>query len=212
VSARAADQRGPRLSKSAGKPLKAAHDALDAKNYQDAISKLKEVEALPNRTPFDTHVMNELFGVAYVRTKDYVEAAKYLEPGVADGFLKPQDLNTRIKALAQINYQVKNYDKTIDYGTRAVKGGFADDDMYILVSQAYYLKGDNKGTIQFTDPYIDSIVRKGQMPKEELMQLVLSSCTKLEDMSCQTRALDELVTYYPKLEYQRELNRLRAAQ
>ena len=199
------DSKAPTLSKADGKQLKAAHDALDAKKYQDAIAKLKEVEALPNRPAYDTHVMNELFGVAYVRLMNYAEAAKYLEPGVTDGFLDAKDVNTRIKALAQLNYQLKNYDKAIDYGNRAVKGGFADDDMYVLVSQAYYLKPDYKGTIKFTDPYIDSLAKQGKMPKEELLQLVLSSCTKLEDSNCQTRALERMVQYYPKQEYWQNL-------
>jgi tetratricopeptide (TPR) repeat protein len=115
---------------------------VNAKNYQDARSKLKEVEALPNRTPYDTHVMNELFGVAYVRLNNYVEAGKYLEPGVTDGFLEPKDVYTRIKALAQLNYQIKNYDKAIDYGNRAIEAEPTNTEMHIMVAQAYYLQGD----------------------------------------------------------------------
>jgi tetratricopeptide (TPR) repeat protein len=192
--------------------LKAAHDAVNAKQYQDAISKLKEVEAVPNRTPFDTHIMNELFGVAYVRLNNYAEAAKYLESGVSDGFLESRDVNTRIKALAQLNYQLKNYDKAIEYGTRAVTGGFANDDMYILVSQAYYLKGDWRGASRSEEQFVSRQIETGGTPAEPSLQLLLSACLKLRDTACETRALEKLATYYPKTEYQRDLDRLRAAQ
>jgi tetratricopeptide (TPR) repeat protein len=192
--------------------LKAAHDDLNAKRYEDAISKLKEVEALPHRTPFDTHIMNELFGFAYVRTNNYVEAAKYLEPGATDGFLKPQDLNLRIKALAQVNYQVRNYEKAIEFGNRAIVAEPTDTLMHTLVAQAYYLNGDWRGASRFEEQILSSQIQTGGAPAETSLQLLLSACLKLRDTACEMRALDSLVTYYPKIGYQRELDRLRVAQ
>ena len=110
-----------------------------------------------------------------------------------------------MRALAQVNYQIKNYDKAIEFGNRAVKGGFADDDMYTLVGQAYYIKGDYKGTQKFVDDYVDSQVKAGKTPKEQTLQLLMSSCVKLDDPACTTSALEQLVAYYPKTEYWQNL-------
>ncbi len=52
------------------------------------------------------------------------------------------------RALLALNFQVKNYDKAIDFGQRAIKGGFATDDNKNLVAQAYYLKGNFKDSLQ----------------------------------------------------------------
>src|SRR5262245_37904027 len=74
--ARAADEKADKanerkVSKAASKPLKAAKDAADAKKYPEALEKLKEADALPEKSPYDQHVINELFGFTYVRTQQY---------------------------------------------------------------------------------------------------------------------------------------------
>jgi len=194
-----------KVSKAASKSLKAAKDAADAKKYPEALEKLKEAEALPDRTPYDTHVMNELYGFVYVRTQQYPEAAKALEAGLTDGFLEEAEIMSRLKALAQVNYQIKNYDKAVEFGTRVMKAGQADDDMITLISQAYYIKADYKGTIKFIDEYDDSQIKAGKQPKEQSLNLVLSSCIKLDDNDCATKSLEQLVAYYPKPNYWQNL-------
>jgi len=193
------------VSKDLAKPLKAAQEALQQKKYSDAIAKLKEAEANPKKTPYDQHIINQLEGYAYANTKNYPEAAKAFEAELNDGYIDPKDVESRVKALAQINYQLKNYDKAIEYGNRAIKGGFADEEMQTLVGQSYYLKGDWKGTLKFEDARIDQQIKAGKAPKNEELQLALSSCVKLNDNDCQTRELERLVAYDPKPEYWQNL-------
>jgi len=206
--ARAADEKSApeaKVSKAASKPLKAAKDAADAKKYPEALEKLKEVEALPDKSPYDTHVMNELYGFVYVRTQQYPEAAKALEAGMTDGFLSEADAQNRMKALAQVNYQIKNYDKAIEFGNKVIMAGQADDDMITLVSQAYYIKGDYPGTMKFVNAYNNDLIKAGKTPKEQTLNLVLSSCLKLDDNECATKALERMVSYYPKPDYWQNL-------
>lgn len=208
--ARAADEKADKanerkVSKAAAKGLKAAKDAADNKKYPEALEKLKEVEGLADKTPYDTHVMNELYGFVYVRTQQYPEAAKALEAGLSDGFLEQAEIDSRLKALAQVNYQIKNYDKAIEFGNRVIKAGQADDDMITLVSQAYYIKEDYKGTIKFVDEYNDTLIKAGKQPKEQTLNLGLSSCIKLDDNDCATKALEKLVAFYPKPNYWQNL-------
>ena len=209
--ARAADEKSDKaandrkVSKAASKPLKAAKDAADAKKYPEAIEKLKEAEALPDKSPYDVHVINELYGFVYVRTQQYPEAAKALEAGLTDGFLEPAEASSRLKALAQVNYQIKNYDKAIEFGNQVIKSGQGDDDMMTLVSQAYYIKGDYKGTIGFVNEYNESQIKAGKTPKEQALNLVLSSCLKQDDNDCATKALERMVSYYPKPDYWQNL-------
>jgi tetratricopeptide (TPR) repeat protein len=198
-------QEKPKVSKAAAKPLKAAQEAMQAKNYPEALNKLKEVQGLAGTSPYDQHLMNEMFGFVYVRTGNYAEAAKALEAGLNSGFLEASEQPQRVKALAQVNYQIKNYDKAVEFGNRSIKDGTADDDMYTLISQAYYIKGDYKGALKFIDSYVDTQVKAGKTPKEQPLQLIMSSCVKLDDSECTTRALERMVAYYPKPEYWQNL-------
>jgi tetratricopeptide (TPR) repeat protein len=208
TSAVAADKKDEnKVSKDLAKPLKAAQDALQAKppKLQEAVAKLKEAEANPKKTPYDEHIINALAGSAYARLNDYPDAEKAFEAQVNDGFTEQSDLPRIVKATAQINYQLKNYDKAIEYGNKAIKGGFADEEINIIVGQSYYLKSDWKGTIGFFKPIVDADIKAGRTPKDQSLQLLMSACVKLEDAECTTKALEKLVAYYPKPDYWKDL-------
>jgi tetratricopeptide (TPR) repeat protein len=206
-TASAADEKKPTVSKELAKTLKAAQDAVQAKppKYQEALAKLKEAESNPKKTPYDEHVINELSAFAYAHTGQYPEAAKANEALINDGFTEQSEMPGRIKAVAVAAYQQKNYDKAIDYGNRAIKGGFADEDINTIVGQSYYLKGDWKNTLKFYQPIIDADIKAGKTPKDQTLQLVMSACVKMEDTDCTTKALEKLVTYYPKPDYWKDL-------
>jgi tetratricopeptide (TPR) repeat protein len=189
------------VSAKMAKPLKAAQEDLTAKRYSDAILKLKEAEGTAGKSPYDQHVIYEMLKVAYVRTQNYPDAAKVMEAEIDDGFVPQSEMQGLVRGLAQVNYQIKNYDKAIEFGSRAIKGGFADEELRTLVGQAYYLKGDWKGTLHFEEGMVDSLIKEGRTPKSEALQLILSACVKLNDQNCETRALERVVTYYPKPDY-----------
>jgi len=208
-SATAAEEKEKKntVSKELAKTLKAAQDAVQAKppKYQDALAKLKEAESNPKKTPYDEHVINELGAFAYAHTNQIPEAAKANEALINDGFTEQSEMPGRIKAVAVAYYQQKNYDKALEYGNRAIKGGFADEDINTIVGQSYYLKGDWANTKKFYSPIIDGDIKSGRTPKDQTLQLLMSACVKLEDTDCTTRALEKLVAYYPKPDYWKDL-------
>jgi tetratricopeptide (TPR) repeat protein len=184
-----------------GKILKDVQDDIKNKKYADAITKLREADGTAGKNAYDQHLINDMMGFCAAHTNDYALAAKSWEAEVEDGMLTPQEQQQKTRALSELNYQLKNYDKAIDYGNRAIKGGYGDEQTKTLVGQAYYLKGDWKGTLHFEESVVDPIIKGGGKPSSEALQLILSSCVKLEDAACQTKALERLVTYDPKPEY-----------
>ena len=202
-----AQQKPPQVSKSVGKPLQAAQAAIKANKWGECISQLKQADAAADKKPYDVHAINELLGFCAIRSNDYATAARSLEIGLNSGFLEQDQVPSRVRALAQVNYQLKNYAKAIEFGNRAVKGGFADADMYTLIAQAYYIQGDYKSTLKFVNDWVSDQEKRGQTPREGALQLLLSSCLKLEDDACTTRALERLVADYPKDEYWQNLMR-----
>jgi tetratricopeptide (TPR) repeat protein len=179
------------------KPLKDAYDDLKAQKYADAISKLTAADAIEGKTAYDHHVINDMLGFAYVHTNDYADAAKAWEAEIDDGFLTQADQPQKVRALAELNYQLKNYDKTIEYGRRAINGGYGDETMQNAVGQAYYLKGDWNRTREFEDELVTEDIKQGKTPRKILLQLLYSACFKLQDRECAARGLGLLNRYYP---------------
>lgn len=195
----------PMNSKAAGKPLQDAKKSLDAKKYQEAITKLKEIKNIPGKNAYDEYVADQMLSYAYLKTNNYAEAQKVLEPMLNSEFVPKSELPTRVKQLLTINYQLKNYDKVIQFGETAQKGGYADEEIQTLVGQAYYLKGDYKKSTAMMDSIIQNMTRSGKKPKEQTLILVQNACTKSGDNNCLQRTYEQLVTYYPKAQYWQNL-------
>jgi hypothetical protein len=195
----------PQNSKVAGKPLQAAKASLDSKRYQEAITRLKEVQGLQGKNAYDEHLVNEMLSYAYLKTNQYADAARVIEADLDSQYNTPAEQQRRVRQLLQIHYTLKNYDKVLALGERAVKGNFADDDVYTLMGQAYFLKGDYKGAAKFIEAQVNTQIKAGKKPKEQLLNLVQNACDKTGDSACLQRVLERLVTYYPKPQYWQNL-------
>ena len=168
----------PKVSAAAGKTLKAAQDALEKQDYPTALTHLKEAEALPDKSEFDQYTLNQMYLFYYSRTNDMADAEKVLEAVVASRYLDKADLSARLRTLAQINYQSKDYDKAIQYGERAIKEGETSDDVYTLVDQAYYLKGDFTGAQKSINTHMDVAEKGAKAPSEACASSFFPPCAR----------------------------------
>jgi chaperonin cofactor prefoldin len=169
-------------------PLKAARDALQAKppQLQEAVAKLQEAETNPEKTPYDEHIINALAGSAYARLNDWPNAEKAFAAQIDDGFTSPDDFSRIIKAVTQVNYQLKNYARAAEFGNRALKESIEDEQLYTIVGQAYYLNDQYDAVREFLGRRIESLDRQGRDVPRQYFQLILSSCGKLRDSPCVT--------------------------
>jgi tetratricopeptide (TPR) repeat protein len=195
----------PMNTKAAGAKLQDAKKSLDAKRYPEAIAKLKDAQGVAGKNAYDDFVINQMLSFAYLKTNNFAEAEKVLEPMLNSEFVPKSEMPTRIKQLLTINYQLKNYDKVIQYGDTAIKGGYGDEEIQTLVGQAYYLKGDFKKSTAMMDGIIQNMTKSGRKPKEQTLILVQNACTKSGDNNCLQRTYEQLVTYYPKPIYWQNL-------
>ena len=182
------------------KPLHEAQEDIKAKKYAEALGKIKEAQGVDKKTPYDEHVINDMLAFVLIKTNDLPGAAKAMEAEIDDGMTPAGEVPQKIKALAEIHYQLKNYDKSIEFGNRAIKGGFADEGIKTIVGQSYYLKGDYKSAQKYEDNLVDQEIKAGETPKNEQLMLLYSACQKANDDACTEKALEKMVTYYPKPE------------
>lgn len=119
---------------------------------------------------------------------------------VRDGMNSPGEIAHQVRELSEINFHLKNYDKAIDFGSRAIEGGFADERITTIVGQSYYLKGDYAGTRKFEEGLMQRQVKAGAVPNHEALMLIYSACQMTDDPACTEVALERLATYFPKSE------------
>src|SRR5215469_16098886 len=113
-------------SKALAKPLQAAQESIKARKYQQAVEQLRSAENVAGKTAYDQHLINSMLAYACARTNDYACAAKALEALTTDGFSSQAQIQSYVRDLVGINTNLKNYDKAIEWGNRAIKDGFAD--------------------------------------------------------------------------------------
>ncbi|HEY6455691.1 MAG TPA: tetratricopeptide repeat protein [Steroidobacteraceae bacterium] len=203
VSALAADEAPPKgqVSAAAGKELKAANQAVTEKKYEEAIADLDKVKANPKKNEYDEYVMNELSFNAYGGLKRYAEAEAALESIIGSKYMPPEELKKRVVTATILNNILMNYDKAIQFGTRAIKDGYGTPQVQLVVAQSYYLKKDYKNDEKFIRTMVDDQIKAGQAPSEEVLRMGYDSSNKLDDDTGETRWLELLVTYHPMPDY-----------
>ena len=79
--AQAQQKVGPKV----GTPLKAAQDAIKKKNWNGALAKIKEAQAVQPRSAFEDYTINELLWYVYLQQGRNADAARLLEQQIASG-------------------------------------------------------------------------------------------------------------------------------
>ncbi|MFO1395218.1 MAG: hypothetical protein U1F09_15820 [Steroidobacteraceae bacterium] len=184
----------PKVSASLFKPLKAAQEALAAKDFDAALAALKEAEAVPDKTPYDQFMIEEMTWSAYLQKKDYAASAAALEQSLNSGFLPPADVPNRLKALTQLNYEAKNYAKAAEFGVKYLEAAPDDSRTALMVAHAYYMNKDYAAASALAQKQ----VAKGGKPDEQMLNIWLQSDIALKNNAGALQALETRVRYYPQ--------------
>ncbi len=197
----AGEPAGPSIGPKVGKPMKAAQDAMKAKNWPEALAKVKEAQAIEGKTPFEEYQINEFLGYILINQKDFAGAAAAFEKNVNSGQVPAAELTNKLKTVAQLTFQTKQYAKSADYAGRYLKASPGDTDMQVLLAQAYYLQKNYKQAIDGINPAIAATERAGKKPDENWLLLLMRSNYELNDAAGISTSLEKLVRHYPKPEY-----------
>ncbi len=184
-----------------GKPMKAAQEAIQKKQWDQALVKIQEADGVASKTAFEQYQINEFKGYVLLQQRKYAEVARVYEQNLASGKLPAEQVNDRLKTLIQLNTAVKNYPKVVEFGDRWIKAGGQDLDTRVLVAQAHYLQKDYKNTTTLMQAIIRSAEQAGSKVDENWLQMVRSSQQKMGDSEGAGATLEKLVRLYPKAEY-----------
>ena len=195
----AADQ--PQVSRELAKPLKAAQEALTAKQYAEAIAKTKEANAIPSKTAYDQYIINEFLLSAYAGQNNYAEAAGYIETNQSSPYTTAAVRQQRVKTLMALYYQLRNWPKVSEFGAQARANGDNSSDTLQLVANAAYLQGKYKDAMNTMQEVVNRADDSGGRPDEKSLKFIWDCANRLKDDATAGRTVEKLVTYYPKPDY-----------
>ncbi len=179
VVSNAADE--PQVSRGLAKTLKAANDALQAKNWTEVLNKTREASAMTPRSSYDDYVIHSMQMAAYGATNNYPATAEAIESIIDSQYLPASSKPQLLRTLMSIYYQQKDYAKAITYGERARSAGDTSPDTSLTIAQAYFLSGKYKEAQTEMESIVARDEQAGRKPSEKALNLIWSCAVKTKD-------------------------------
>ena len=179
------------------KPLIAAQALFEAKNIPEALAKLAETDAVPNKTAYETFAVERTRANYLMAANDKPKAIIAFQAVVASNYLKRADQNNLIEALGQLYFQTSDYPNTILWLERYAKEGGTDPRATDVLNKAYFLNKDYAKAYQGLNTQAQADIAAGKVPAEQSLQLILNCVAQLKDDSATQKAVEQLNSYYP---------------
>ena len=119
-AAQAAEDKGANkiTTKEEAKPLKAAQEAMQKKQWDAALTAIKQAQAVEKKTPFEAYQIDEFMGYVLIQQKKFGEAAPVFERMLNSGLMPADQVDERTKTVAQLYFQVKDYNKAATWSKK----------------------------------------------------------------------------------------------
>jgi outer membrane protein assembly factor BamD (BamD/ComL family) len=196
-----ASAQGTALRPEVGKPIQAAIEALKQKRGKEALAKAREAQAVPNKSPYETYMVERVIGQAALVAGEYSTAARALEAAAASPAGPEGERRQLLGVAANAHYVLKEYGKATELASRYFKEGGTDRSVRMIYVNSLYLSNNFAGAAKAIVADIEAEEQAGRHPSEDQLQLLASVYDKQKDASGYARTMEKLVAYYPKREY-----------
>jgi hypothetical protein len=182
------------------KPLQQARDLLSAGKAKEALAKVREADAQPNKTPAEQLTIERMRGAAAQRAGDNATAIQAFEAVYASGKLSGAEQAQVAVSLAFAYSQTKDVAKAQAWITKAQAGG--GDSAQLKQLQAYLQgqSGDYGAIARDAAAAVSGAEQAGQRPAEADL-LRLADAYQRTNNPGYNATLEKLLAFYPKKEY-----------
>ncbi|GAA5184966.1 hypothetical protein GCM10025771_40280 [Niveibacterium umoris] len=184
-----------------GKPVQSALDLLKSKKTKEALAKLKDAEAVKDRSPYEVYLVERVKAQVYATSGDSLAAARAFESAAALPGAPAGERASLVSAAAGQYYSGRDYAKASAIAGRAIKEGAADASLRTIYVQSMYLSGDFANTAKTLSADIRAEEQAQRKPSEEQLQMLATAYLKLNDQANYAKSVQKLLSYYPKKEY-----------
>lgn len=180
------------LSKSVGPQIIDAQKLLQSKDFQGAIAKLKEAQAVTDRTPYDDYIIDRLMAAAAVGLNDMATATAAEEAAADSPAMPDEDRKSVFHDALQMSAIEKQWPKTIAYGQQLAQMNGLDSQTAGNLAIAYYDTNDFPHAQQYAQQSIALAKAAGQQPDPNAMQIVMGSEIKQNNTAAVEQNLEQL--------------------
>jgi Tfp pilus assembly protein PilF len=190
-----------------GKPLQAAQELMKAQRHAEALAKIADTDAVPDKTPFEALTIARVRGAAALSAGRTELAIKSFESVLASDRLPPAERLQTLQALASVAYRAKDYAKAAPLAQRYLAEGGSDPAVRTLLIQSHYLAGAYGDAARELHAALQQDEKHGRVPAEDRLLLLASCHAKQNDAAGYQGVLEKLVVHHPKKEYWADLLR-----
>ena len=196
-----AHAQAPAVRPEIGKPIQQAADLIKAKRGKEALARLREAQAVGNKTAYEQYLIDRVLGLAHEAAGDHAAAAKAFESAGASSAVPEAERRQFVAAAAAQYYAAKEYAKAAELAGRQLRDGGGDRSLRQVYVQSLYLASNFPAAAKALAADIETDEQAGRAPAEAELQMLASSYEKMRDTTGYARALEKLVAHYPKKEY-----------
>lgn len=183
------------------KPLAAARDLFKQQKYKEALAKVREAEAVPNRNAQENLLIEQMRAAAAGQAGDTEQAIKASQALLASGKLSEAEQARAAANLAGLYYRNRDFANAAKFADRALKANPGDAAMRGLLIQSYFQAGDLQAAAREALEDVQAAEKAGRVPPEDRLQLLANVASRGNDRAAYITSLERLVAYYPKREY-----------
>lgn len=195
--------------------LQAAQEAIEAKNYAEAVGILDEMKNNTRKPLNDYELSNvlNLYAFVYYSQEDYPKALNAYKQ-IVDLADAPE--GTKVAALyslAQLYFVTEDFQRAVDsllewfkVAPEVSRGA----NQYVLLGQGYYQLKDFDKALFNVNKAVDMYKSKGKVPKENWYGLQRFLYYEKNNYKKVVAILDELLVHYPKKQYWMQLSAMQS--
>lgn len=177
------------------KPLKEAGDLIRAGRAKEALAKVRQADAIPNKTAAEQLTLDRMRGSAALAAGDYDTASKSFE-AVIDKV--PAAEKAKIaEALAGAEYRAGRYAKSIQWARQAGDS----PAMQQLIVGASFQTGDYGTVTKALSASVAADEKAGRKPSDTELQTLASAYQRMNNTAGYSSTIEKLLAHYPKKEY-----------
>jgi outer membrane protein assembly factor BamD (BamD/ComL family) len=197
----ALSQEGQTVRPEIGKHLQAALELLKSKKGKEALAKAREAQAVPGKTPYESYLATRILAQAAAAAGESSAAASAFEAAAVAAAAPDAERRQFLAAAAGQYYLAKDYAKAADTAARYARQGGTDKSVRTLYVQSLYLGDNFAAAAKAISADMQAEEDAGKAPAEEQLQLLANAYLQQRDTAGYAKAMEKLVTHYPKRDY-----------
>jgi len=184
-----------------GRPIQAAIELLKSRKGKEALAKVREAQAVGDRTPYENYLVERVLGQAAAAAGEASIAARAFETVATSSDSPEGERRQFFAAAASQYYLMKDYAKAAELAARYFREGGTEKSVRTIYVQSLYLGNDFTGAAKELMKDVEAAEKEGKAPAEESLQLLANSYSQIRDTAGYGKAMEMLVAYHPKRAY-----------